>query len=83
MLSIRSLRALRIAGFSVLLLSLSGVLASAQNSPLDKQVSSVLPRRRLFILTCTNILNCHRMRRGPRPSWRIACARLAMKSRST
>jgi amidohydrolase len=43
MLSIRSLRALRIAGFLVLLLSVLEVFASAQNSPLDKQVSSVLP----------------------------------------
>ena len=43
MLSIRCLRALRIAGFLVLLLSLPCILASAQNSSLDKQVSSALP----------------------------------------
>ena len=43
MLSIRCLRSLRIAAFSVLLISLPGVPASAQSSPLDKQVSSVLP----------------------------------------
>ena len=43
MLSINRLRGLKIAAFSVLLFSLPGVLASAQNSPLDKQVSSVLP----------------------------------------
>ena len=43
MLFLSRLRGLKIAAFSVLLLSLSGVLALAQNSPLDKQVSSVLP----------------------------------------
>ena len=43
MLSIRSLRGLKIAAFSMLLCFLPGILASAQNSPLDKQVSSVLP----------------------------------------
>src|SRR5690349_22355488 len=43
MLSIRSLRGLRIAAFSLSLISLPGLIASAQNSPLDKQVSSVLP----------------------------------------
>ena len=50
MLSIRSLRALRIAGFSVLLFSLLGILASAQSSPLDKQVSSVLPEAQTLYL---------------------------------
>ena len=43
MLSLSRLRGLKIAAFSVLLFSLLGVLALAQNSPLDKQVSSVLP----------------------------------------
>ena len=50
MLSISRLRGLRIAAFSVLLLSLPGVLASAQNSPLDKQVSSVLPEAQTLYL---------------------------------
>ncbi len=50
MLSIRSLRALGIAGFSVLLFSVPGILASAQTSPLDKQVSSVLPEAQTFYL---------------------------------
>jgi len=50
MLSIRCLRALRIAGFLVLLLSLPCILASAQNSPLDKQVSSVLSEAQTFYL---------------------------------
>jgi hypothetical protein len=43
MLSINRLRALKIAAFSVLLLSLPWIRAAAQSSPLDKQVSSVLP----------------------------------------
>src|SRR3954468_18208872 len=43
MLSLSRLRGFKIAVFSVLLLCLPGVRAWAQNSPLDKQVSSVLP----------------------------------------
>jgi amidohydrolase len=43
MLSIRRLSTCRIAAISILLLSLLGGHASAQNTPLDKQVSSVLP----------------------------------------
>ena len=43
MLSLSRLRGLKIAVFSVLLISLVAVRASAQSSPLDKQVSSVLP----------------------------------------
>src|SRR6478672_6943465 len=50
MLSHSRLRGLRITGFSVFLLSLSGVLASAQNSPLDKQVNSVLPEAQTLYL---------------------------------
>ena len=50
MLSISRLRGLRIAAFSVLLFSLPGVLALAQNSPLDKQVSSVLPEAQTLYL---------------------------------
>jgi amidohydrolase len=41
--AIRRLRGLRITAFSMSLLALIAVRASAQNSPLDKQVSSVLP----------------------------------------
>ncbi len=41
--SICCLSTCRIAAISILLLSLLGVHASAQNTPLDKQVSSVLP----------------------------------------
>ena len=43
MLSLSRLRGLKIAAFPVLFFSLIAVRASAQNSPLDKQVSSVLP----------------------------------------
>ncbi|HET8889064.1 MAG TPA: amidohydrolase [Candidatus Angelobacter sp.] len=43
MLSISRFSALRLTAFSVLVLCLIGVGALAQNSPLDKQVSSVLP----------------------------------------
>ena len=50
MLSINRLRGLKIAAFSVLLFSLPGVLALAQNSPLDKQVSSVLPEAQTLYL---------------------------------
>src|SRR6476661_8791632 len=50
MLSLSSLRGFKIAAFSVLLLSLIAVRASAQNSPLDKQVGSVLPEAQTFYL---------------------------------
>ncbi|HSK44200.1 MAG TPA: hypothetical protein VLA83_09975, partial [Candidatus Binatia bacterium] len=50
MLSIARLSGLRIAGFSVLVLSLITVRAAAQNSPLDKQVSSVLPEAQTLYL---------------------------------
>src|ERR1044071_9010626 len=43
MLSISCLSALRLAAFSVLVSCLLGVRAFAQNTPLDKQVNSVLP----------------------------------------
>jgi amidohydrolase len=50
MLSISRLSAFRITAFSVLLLALMGVRASAQNSPLDQQVSSVLPEAQTLYL---------------------------------
>lgn len=43
MLSISRLSALRLAAFSMLISCLLGVRAFAQNTPLDKQVNSVLP----------------------------------------
>ena len=43
MLSISALSALRLVAFSVLISFLLGVRAFAQNTPLDKQVNSVLP----------------------------------------
>ncbi|MGZ7091217.1 MAG: amidohydrolase [Candidatus Angelobacter sp.] len=43
MLSISRLSIFKISAISILVLSLPGGYASAQNSPLDKQVSSVLP----------------------------------------
>jgi len=43
MVAIRRLRGLRITAFSMSLLALIAVRASAQNSPLDRQVNSVLP----------------------------------------
>src|SRR5438270_5993520 len=50
MLSISRLSAFRITAFSVLLLAFMGVRASAQNSPLDQQVSSVLPEAQTLYL---------------------------------
>ena len=83
MLSISCLRALRIAAFSVLLLSLPGILASAQDSPLDKQVSSVLPDAQTLYLDLHQHpeLSSHETR--TRPSWPIACARSVMRSPNT
>jgi amidohydrolase len=50
MLSTSRFSALKIAAFSVLVLCLFGRNLSAQNSPLDKQVSSVLPDAQTFYL---------------------------------
>lgn len=50
MLSLSRLRGSKIAVFSVLLLSFIAVRVSAQSSPLDKQVSSVLPEAQTLYL---------------------------------
>ena len=50
MLSISRLSAFKITAFSVLLLAVIECRASAQNSPLDKQVSSVLPEAQTLYL---------------------------------
>ena len=71
-------RALSLTCFSILILSLLGANAFAQNAPLDKQVSTVLPDAQTFYLDLHQHpeLSSHETRTAAELATRLAHARV-------